>query len=496
MDTRNDRGDKMNEFAAVLHDVSFRYGNSDAGALNHLDLKIMKGECVLLCGISGCGKTTITRLLNALIPHYYEGTLNGEITVFGRNIRETAIEDLAGIVGSVFQNPRSQFFCVDTTAEIAFGCENMGLPEAEIQKRINNTVTKMHIEKLMNRSIFNLSGGEKQKIACAGVSAMLPELIVLDEPTSNLDLDAIEELKGIIAAWKAQGKTIVIAEHRLGWLSGLCDRVLLLEEGRIAKEYTGTAFFSLTAAQLHKMGLRAISARKNYLESDTGLFQITDHDCTYTITLEDFIYSYGKETALHIDHLEIPKGAVIAVVGHNGAGKSTLTKCICGLQKRFKGSVIMDKNRMKPKDMRHCSYMVMQDVNHQLFAETVLEEVMLGADESADDQALTLLEKLNIIAYKDRHPMSLSGGQKQRVAIASALLAGKKLLVFDEPTSGLDFRSMECTAELLRSLEQDITVLIVTHDMELIDCCCTHVLHIEKGFQKQYKNVVKRYEEL
>uniref|UniRef100_UPI0025E8849F ABC transporter ATP-binding protein n=1 Tax=Ruminococcus sp. TaxID=41978 RepID=UPI0025E8849F len=401
----------MNGSAAVLNDVSFRYGNSDKGALHDLNLQIEKGECVLLCGASGCGKTTVTRLLNGLIPHYYECDLQGDITVFGSNIRNTAIEDLAGTVGSVFQNPRSQFFCVDTTAEIAFGCENMGLPDVEIQKRIDKTVADMHIEKLQNRSIFNLSGGEKQKIACAGVSAMLPELIVLDEPTSNLDLDAIKELRDIIAAWKSQGKTIVIAEHRLGWLSGLCNRVVFLESGRIAKDFTGAAFFSLTDTQLHELGLRGISQRKNYLESDAGLFPIADCGGTDVIKLENFVYSYGKEAALHIEHLELPKGAVIAVVGHNGAGKSTFTKCLCGLQKKFKGNVIIDGKRLKSRNIQRCSYMVMQDVNHQLFAETVLEEVMLGAYNGAEKQALELLEKLDILAYKDRHPMSLSGGQ-------------------------------------------------------------------------------------
>ena len=194
----------MSENAAVLRGVTFRYANGEQGALNSLDLEIKRGECVLLCGSSGCGKTTVTRLLNGLIPHYYEGKLSGAVTVLGRDIRETAIEELAGAVGSVFQNPRSQFFCVDTTAELAFGCENMGLPEAEIRRRMDKTVSGMRIEGLLGRSIFNLSGGEKQKIACAGVAAMLPELIVLDEPTSNLDLDAIDELREVIAAWRSQ----------------------------------------------------------------------------------------------------------------------------------------------------------------------------------------------------------------------------------------------------------------------------------------------------
>lgn len=467
--------------AAILKNVSFRYANGDAGALDALDLTVKQGECVLLCGSSGCGKTTVTRLLNGLIPHYYEGTLEGDVSVFGRSIRETAIEDLAGIVGSVFQNPRSQFFCVDTTAEIAFGCENMGLPEAEIRRRIDNTVADMNIQKLLGRSIFNLSGGEKQKIACAGAAAMLPELIVLDEPTSNLDLDAIDELREIIRRWKAQGKTIVIAEHRLGWLSGLCDRVLFMENGRISTEFTGEAFFSLPAEKLNSMGLRAIRTANNYLESKTGMTELKPFDSRDIITLNGFTYTYGKQDAIRIPELAIPKGAVIAVVGHNGAGKSTFTKCLCGLQKRFKGTVNINGKTYRSKDMMRFSYMVMQDVNHQLFAETVLEEVLLGADESEQKTALDILGKLHIAEYKDRHPMSLSGGQKQRAAIASAMLAGKKLLVFDEPTSGLDFRSMECTAELLRSLDKDITVLIVTHDMELIDRCCTHILHIENG---------------
>ena len=467
--------------AAVLKSVSFRYANGDAGALDHFDLTIKRGECVLLCGRSGCGKTTATRLLNGLIPHYYEGELEGSVTVFGRSVGDTAIEDLAGIVGSVFQNPRSQFFCVDTTAEIAFGCENMGLPESEIRRRVDNAAADIKIRDLLNRSIFDLSGGEKQKIACAGVAAMLPELIVLDEPTSNLDPDAITGLRDIIGRWKAQGKTIVIAEHRLGWLSGICGRVLFMEDGRISKEFTGDEFFSLDTGKLNEMGLCAFRTRNNYLESRSGLARIKAFDGSDSITLEGFVYSYGKQKVLDIPMLELPEGAVIAVIGHNGAGKSTFTKCLCGLQKRFKGRVTIGGRSYRPKEMIRLSYMVMQDVNHQLFAETVTEEVMLGAADAEERKATDILEKLNILEYRDRHPMSLSGGQKQRVAIASALLVGKKILVFDEPTSGLDYRSMERTAELLRTLDADVTVLIVTHDMELIDRCCTHILHIEEG---------------
>ena len=471
----------MTACAAYLKNVSFRYANGDAGALNGVDISIAQGECLLLCGTSGCGKTTVTRLLNGLVPHYFEGELHGDVTVLGRDIRCTPIEELAGSVGSVFQNPRSQFFCVDTTSEIAFGCENLGLPEQQIRQRIQAAARDMNIQKLLDRSIFNLSGGEKQKIACASTAAMLPQLIVLDEPTSNLDLDAIDELKQILVMWKKQGKTIVIAEHRLGWLEGVCDRVLFMQQGSVKEEFPAHDFFSLTTEQLNSRGLRAVRTKTNYLETQTGITALAEPETHGTIRLENYHYSYSGQDAVHIDALDIPKGGVIAVVGHNGAGKSTFIRCLCGLQKGFKGRTVIDGKRLKPKQMLALSYMVMQDVNHQLFTDTVLDEVMLSAGDDDKQKAMQLLEKLNIAQVADRHPMSLSGGQKQRTAIASALTAGKNLLVFDEPTSGLDFVGMQCSAELIRSLGKDVTVLIVTHDMEFIQRCCTHVLHIENG---------------
>ncbi len=471
----------MSTIAAEIKNVRFRYQNGEENVLNDVDLTISTGECVLLCGGSGCGKTTVTRLLNGLIPHYYEGELCGKTTVFGKSIGDTPIEDIAGTVGSVFQNPRSQFFCVDTTTEIAFGCENMGLPECEIHKRVKKAVAQMQINDLLDRSIFKLSGGEKQKIACAGAAAMQPEIFVLDEPTSNLDVDSIEQLKNILRLWKNSGKTIVIAEHRLEWLSSLCDRVIFMENGQIIKEYDGNTFFSLDTKCLNQMGLRTCKSQKNYFDDKPGIHAVKKFRSDSNISLHDFNYSYGKHSALKISSLGLPKNSVTAVTGHNGAGKSTFVKCLCGLQRGFKGKVIIDGISYNSGKMRKISYMVMQDVNHQLFAETVLEEVMLGADESDEENALVILKRLGIEQYKNRHPMSLSGGQKQRVAIASALLAKKSLLVFDEPTSGLDFTGMESTAELLSSISDECTVLVVTHDSELIERCCTHILHIENG---------------
>ena len=211
--------------------VTFSYGGEteQTGGIQDIELQIEHGEFVVLCGESGCGKTTVTRLLNGLIPHYYEGSMSGSVWVNGAEVSKQPLYDTAKIVGSVFQNPRSQFFNVDTTSEITFGCENLGQPAETIRERLERTIRDFHLEKLMGRNIFHLSGGEKQKIACAGVSIMEPEILVLDEPSSNLDAASISDLRKILAFWKEQGKTIVISEHRLYYLRGVADRFVYME---------------------------------------------------------------------------------------------------------------------------------------------------------------------------------------------------------------------------------------------------------------------------
>lgn len=482
-----------------IKSVSFKYKGSNESLLDNVSLSVNQGETLLLCGPSGSGKTTIIRLINGLIPHYYQGEISGEVSVLGRNIKETELYDLAGIVGTVFQNPRSQFFSVDTDGEIVFGPENIGLDPKIIKERLDHVVSEMKLEKLLARSLFELSGGEKQKIACASVSALLPDIILLDEPSSNLDWGAIADLRECIKRWKDQGKTIVVSEHRLWYLAGLIDRVIYMDQGNTRNEWSGAEFESFDENTIKELKLRPTVLEERLIESYSAgnLLQLED-DNLGGYKLKDFYFAYkrkpyvlrkkalsqqdGDLLDLNVPELVLPGQSIIGIIGENGAGKSTFLRCLCGLEKDCDGRIIKDGTEYIGKKRLSLSYMVMQDVNHQLFTDSVKAEVLLSMKEEDEERCDEILESLGILELKDKHPMALSGGQKQRVAIASALVAEADLILLDEPTSGLDYSHMVKVAKLLQKLAEDgKTVLVSTHDPELIEICCTHVLRFERG---------------
>ena len=457
--------------------ISFSYGeeNENTGGVRDIDLNIEDGQFVVLCGESGCGKTTVTRLINGLIPHYYEGKMTGEVWVNGAKVSEQPLYDTAAVVGSVFQNPRSQFFNVDTTSEITFGCENLGQPEKDIRERLAKTVRDFRLEKLMDRNIFHLSGGEKQKIACAGVSIMEPDVLVMDEPSSNLDAASILDLRKILAFWKSQGKTIIVSEHRLYYLRGLADRFIYLADGQVSHDYSAAEFEQLTEQQRSDMGLRTFALERL-------LPPVLPQQAKTALALRNFHFAYKNEPeTLHIMDCEIPTNRIVGIIGNNGAGKSTFSRCFCGLEKRC-GEIVWNGKKYRPKDRLNTCYMVMQEVNHQLFTESVLDEVLISMEEANQKRAEEILSRLDLLDFKERHPMSLSGGQKQRGAIASVIASKRSILFFDEPTSGLDYRHMKEVANVLRQVrDAGITVYVITHDLELILDCCTDIIHLEDG---------------
>jgi energy-coupling factor transporter ATP-binding protein EcfA2 len=460
-----------------LKNVSFTYKqDSEKNALHGINLTIHSGEVVVLCGVSGCGKTTMTRLINGLIPNYYEGLMEGAVFVGGQDVSCLPLYETAKTIGSVFQNPRSQFFNVDTRSEIAFGCENQGLPADEILRRVDGTIEALNLKKLMDRSIFQLSGGEKQMIACASVTASDPEIYVLDEPSSNLDMAAIDELRTQIRYWKRQRKTIIIAEHRLHYLCDIADRIIYMKDGKIEEEFTVNQLEALSTSSMERMGLRAMLF-KNIANDAPDIESGTD-----VISISKFTFAYNNRPVINIDALTIPRNSVIAVIGHNGAGKSTFARCLCGLEKNCQSTLKIGGKEFKRKDkLKHC-YLVMQDVNHQLFTESVLDEVLLSMASEDIEKAERILFNLDLLTLKDLHPMSLSGGQKQRVAIASAIASQREIIIFDEPTSGLDLYHMHEVADNFNALRKlGKTLFIITHDLELILKCCNYVIYLDGG---------------
>ena len=463
-----------------LKNISFSYSDSlDDAILKNLNLEIRSGECVVLAGESGCGKTTISKLINGLIPHYHSGTMDGDVLLGGKNTSDMTLAEISRVVGSVFQNPRSQFFNIDTDCELAFGCENLGMDPEEIKQRVENVVQEFHLEHLLGRSIFNLSGGEKQKIACASASATGPEILVLDEPSANLDLKTIADLKEIVSRWKKAGKTVVIVEHRLYYLRDVADRICYVKDGQIAYEWTPAELEAKGAAYASSLGLRCMNLEMLDSACHPGAEGDRDHyfSCAQlrqSIAFTNLTFCYHrKHPILDIDRLELPCGQITALIGHNGAGKSTLAQVLCGLQGSW---------RQKRAARKRGTYLIMQDVNHQLFTESVLDEVLLGMKPQNEKLALEILDGLNLKQYTENHPMALSGGQKQRVAIGSGISSGCDVVVFDEPTSGLDYRQMLAVSATLKKLAASgKTLLVITHDPEFILNSCQSVIRMERG---------------
>lgn len=474
-----------------LKQVSFCYeAGFEGSGIEDVTLRGYPGEVILLAGESGSGKTTVTKLLNGLIPHHNKGFVSGTVEVCGLSVPDTPLYQISQRVGSVFQNPRSQFFTTDTTSELAFSCENQGIPKEEIFRRIDKVVGELSIVDLLDRNIFHLSGGERQRLACAAASTIEPVLYILDEPSSNLDMAGIERLRCSIEIWKRAGKTVIIAEHRIHYLRYLVDRVVIMRDGRIDQQFSGEKFRSLNASDLRLMGLRVSVLEKEEAPASVNVRHVSEgpvvslapDETPVVIRNVHLTYPHCSYPTVSIDHLELSRTGIVALIGKNGAGKSSFLLCLSGLMPHTKTSLLLDGVVCEGRKLTKVSYLVMQDVNHQLFAESVFDEVLLNSSKPTENEALGALEALNVKFLRDRHPLSLSGGQKQRVALAAAVVAKRKVIIYDEPTSGLDLRHMENVADVMRKMrERGLLQIVATHDPELIESCCTDVVVLDQG---------------
>ena len=324
----------------------------------------------------------------------------------------------------------------------------------------------------MNKNIFNLSGGEKQKIAIASIYALNPEIFILDEPSSSLDIKSMKELSLTIKKLKSLGKTIIIAEHRLWYLKDIADRAIYLEDGKIIREYSMDEIENLSEDERTRTGLRhsdykAIERFDDFETSNKGTL----------LELKNLIFKRNTKIILSIEDLKFCYGNIIGIVGENGIGKSTLAKIICGLYKENKGKILKDDENLNIKSRLNESLLIMQEVNYQLFTDSVKDEIVLTSNIKDDYVLDTWLKDMELKNISDRNPHTLSGGQKQRVIILSALLSDKKILFFDEPTSGLDYRNMKIVAKNIKKVkEEDKLILIISHDVEFLESVCDKVI--------------------
>jgi energy-coupling factor transport system ATP-binding protein len=461
------------QVAIRLEDVAFQYPSSEKLSIKNINLSVRSGEFVVLTGGSGCGKTTITRIVNGLAEKFYEGKLTGNTEIFGTSISKYPLYEIGKIVGSIFQDPKSQFFASVTEDEIAFGCENYGIAGEELDTRVSEALQRINGDMLRGKEIYSMSSGEKQKIAVASVHAVNPKIYVFDEPSANLDMYSVKILKELMRKLKAEGHTVLVAEHRLYYLTHLADRFLYMKDGEIQKEWSPKELLALPEDERKIIGIRAADLKQVKIETTKSEKQ------KEALVVKDLSFYYGKHSIFKNISFQACIGDLIAVVGHNGVGKTTLSNILCGIQKEKKGKILYNGKELLPRKRRKAAYFVMQNTDCQLFGDSVLEELRLNkknADESEMDELLKLYD---LYELKKHHPATLSGGQKQRLTVAVSDWIDTPILILDEPTSGLDFQNMQRISQHLRTLAHaGKTIFVITHDYEFAAMTCNKVLCI------------------
>lgn len=468
----------------------FTYENSGLG-VKDIDLTVRPGELIVLTGPSGCGKTTLTRCINSLIPDFYEGTITGCCTVCGMDVTRQETGDFSAKVGSVFQDPRSQFFTMQVRTELPFPGENLGLHRKTLQGNLQKAVSELSLQPLLDRSIFALSSGEKQKIATASVYAAGVEIYVLDEPSANLDWDGTEQLRQLLEKLKKQGKTVVISEHKLYYLRFLADRVVWMREGQICRIFSGAEFAALSPQTLTQWGLRQTNLSKiswahPKIETIQGAIRLEVSDLS-------FHYPGGKPLWQDVS-FSCRGGEIVGIVGKNGAGKTTLCRVLMGLEKPSAGAIRLNGKGISKRQRRRESFSVVQDVDYQLIAGSVAEELLMGHERDPDieEKINRVLHQFSLSDYADSHPTELSGGQKQRLSIALACISGKKTLFFDEPTSGLDAANMALVrSSIFHLAESGCLCFVITHDYEFAAGLFTSLLTIGQDGTVHYQDSVE-----
>ncbi|MCL4458930.1 MAG: energy-coupling factor ABC transporter ATP-binding protein [Chloroflexi bacterium] len=495
-----------------VKDLWWKYATGD-WALSGIDLKVEKGEVLAITGASGAGKTTLCLCLNGLIPHSFQGEFRGEVRVAGLNTKDISPGKLSTQVGFVFQDPESQFLTMSVEDEIVWGIENLGLARSEIERRIDWVTEITRLEGLLTRPPYELSGGQKQRVAIASALAMKPEVLIMDEPTSELDPIGRQEVFAVIAELERQGMTIVLVEHHMEEVVKVADRLILIERGRIVRCAAPRPFFAdldfiksrgvmppqVTEVCQHLTpGRIALTIEEALPELAEIQLKLPGNDHSLkgfggpAVAVEEvrFAYPDGFASLRGID-LTIREGEFLAIIGQNGSGKTTLVKHFNGLLKPTKGDIlVMSQNTGKRSTAELAKIVgyVFQNPDHQICNETVYKEVCFGPQnlglskaeiEGRIDKSLA---EVGLVNKKEEHPFFLSKAERQRLAVASVLAMEPPILIIDEPTTGQDARQSREIMELVRHLrDTGRTIVVITHDMKLVAEYCQRTVVMANG---------------
>jgi len=474
-----------------FNNFSFRYATSQNYALKDVDIRIFKGEFVVVVGPSGSGKTTFLRAINGLVPHYYGGTYKGVVKVWGLPVREKKPNELTKYVSSIFQDPENQLIMGTVERELAFPLENMGLENYEISRRIEEALEVLGISYLCHRKVDEISGGEKQKVAIASAIAMHPDFLILDEPTSQLDPSAAEDILSLLERLNDDlGIGIILVEHRMERTMHRADRLIVFKDGKIIGDgeprviasridmdslgigypqvarvarYMGIQYLPLTV----KEGRRVISNK-------IARIKRIDRKKRYGSTIlevQNVYFSYGTSPVIKGLSLKMRENEILGIIGRNGAGKTTLAKLITGTLKPAKGRIAI------PTGYR--VGMVHQNPNVHLFEDTIYEDLIYFARDEKSVKAI--MKKLGIWELRNRNSRDLSGGERMLAAIASVAVLQPNILILDEPTRGLCYAYKKRLSNFLREYSSKRGVILISHDMETVARSVDRIALLSEG---------------
>lgn len=487
----------MTSSPLVVDNLSFRYRDRQGAAIHNISFEAKPGEVLLIAGASGCGKTTLIRCINGLIPRSYKGEMSGEVLVFGENVKSWKLSQISQKIGTVLQDPERQILGTKVLNEAAFGLENLGMPREEIFQRVDEALEFLKISHLRNRETFNLSGGEKQKVALAGVLAMRPSILLLDEPLASLDPASAQDTLDAVRMLADQGLSVLMIEHRVEDVLRINpERVMFMSEGQV--RYLGSAAGLSMVVNYREVKLPAEQiverARQDPAPAEIKILPGAANSTSKSealVTFQDVAFGYDVEReVLHGINLTINRGDVIAVLGPNGAGKTTFVKHAIGLLKPKSGSVLVNGHDTREASVAEIASMlgyVFQSPSHMLFAPTVHDELAFGPTNmkhSKDQIELEVKEALKMVNLSDKEndpPLALSFGQQKRVSIASILSMRSRILVMDEPTAGQDYQNYMNFMDAILQMPAFEAILFITHDVDLAAIYANRVLIVNDG---------------